>query len=192
MSDNLTELEKQKSQLENKIESIKEDNFKQASKNWFTLMNVKYESASYRTKEYLTFCRVFKRQFKKLLNETFDVIKIEISKPNHFDQYGFFELANGRIYNFSVGDLRWHNTFLIRTARNFEDHTGGSNDYCNTEDFERFMIGLKRIVDNSPADKNLYSFPHEKCQTGLYMASKKDARNSKCSKCKNYFLDVDQ
>lgn len=188
----LNKIEKEIFKLENKRDSIKEANFKEASKHWFTLLNAEFESSSTRTKQYLTFCRVFKRQFKKLLNETFDIENIEISKPNHFDAYGFFELANGRIYCFSVGDLRWNMTFMIRTARNFEDHTGGSNDYCNTEDFESFMRDLKSIVDNSPIDKNLYNFEHEKCQIGLYMATKKDARNTKCSKCKNYFLEVDQ
>jgi len=188
LSDKQEEIKK----LQNEVNQIEEANFKKASKNWFTLMNAKYESASYRTPEYLTFCRVFKRQFKKLLHETFEIEKIEISKPNHFDQTGFFELKNAKIYYFSIEDLRWNPTFLLRTARNFEDYSGGSNDYCNTEDFERFMIDLNRVVDNSEIDKNLYSFSHEKCDTGLYMASKKDARNSKCSKCGNYFLEVDQ
>ena len=96
----LSEIESQIKELENKRDSIKEADFKKASKHWFTLMNAEYESASYRTPEYLTFCRVFKRQFKKLLNETFDIENIEISKPNHFDAYVFFELKNGRIYYF--------------------------------------------------------------------------------------------
>lgn len=184
---NLSELEQQKADIENKINLIKEDNFKQASKHWFTLMNAEYETSSSRTPQYLTFCRVFKRQFKKLLNETFDVTKIEISSPNHFDQTGFFELNNGRIYYFSIGDLRWNNTFLMRTAINFTDYTGGSNQFCNIEDFESFMRDLKSIVDNSN-DNKLSSFTHEKCNTGIFMATKKDARQSNCNKCNKPFL----
>lgn len=188
----LSEIEQQIQELESKRDQIKEADFKKASKHWFTLLHAKYESSSTRTPQYLTFCRVFKRQFKKLLNETFDIEKIEISKPNHFDQTGFFELKNGNIYYFSIGDLRWDKGFLIRTAKDFKDYSGGSNDYCNTEDFESFMNDLKRVVDNSEIDKNLYGFPHEKCGTGLYMATKKQARESKCNVCKKPFLEADQ
>jgi len=141
-----TEIEKQIEDLQSQKANIEEANFKKAAKHWFTLMNAKYESSSMRTPQYLTFCRVFKRQFKKLLNENFDVVKIDIAKANHFDQYGFFELKNGHIFYFSIGDLRWNKSLLIRTAENFEDYTGGSNDYCNSEDFEKFMADLKRIV----------------------------------------------
>jgi hypothetical protein len=188
--DEIEKIEKQITVLENRKDVIKANRFKEASKSWFTLLHAEYESSSTRTKQYLTFCRVFKRQFKKLLNETFDIAKIEIAKPNHFDQYGYFELKNGNIYYFSVGDLRWRTTFLLRTAISFTDSTGGSNNYCNIDDFERFMKDLKSIVDNSEIDKNLYSFPHEKCGTSLNMATKKEAASSKCEKCKKPFSET--
>ncbi len=191
MSNNLSELEQEKAEIENKINSIKAENFKQASKHWLTLLNAKYESSSTRTKQYLTFCRVFKRQFKKLLNETFDIEKIEIAKPNHFDQYGYFELKNGRTYYFSIGDLRWDKCFLIRTAINFEDSTGGINQYCSVEDFDSFMRDLKSIVDNSD-DKELYGFGHRACQTSILMSTKKEARKSICQKCKKPFLEEEK
>lgn len=190
MEQKIQKIEQQIRELENQKDAIMEDDFKKASKNWFTLLNAKYESSSSRTKQYLTFCRVFKRQFKKLLHDNFNIVKIEIDKPNHFDQTGFFELENGNIYYFSIGDLRWHKTFLIRTAKDFKDYTGGSNDYCNTDDFESFMRDLKRIVKSEPIDNNLYSFSHEKCGTGLFMATKKDAQNNKCSKCRKPFSET--
>lgn len=146
MKQELKKIEQQIIKLQTKRDSIKTDEFKKASKHWLTLLKAEYESSSSRTDQYRTFCRVFKRQFKKLLNDNFDIVKIEISKPNHFDQHGFFELNNGNIYYFSIGDLRWNKCFLIRTAKDFEDYTGGSNDYCNTKDFERFMTDLRRIV----------------------------------------------
>lgn len=185
----LTQIKQQIRELEIKRDAIKEDNFKKASKHWFTLLNAEYESSSVRTKQYLTFCRVFKRQFKKLLHDNFDIVKIEISKPNHFDQHGFFELKNGNTYYFSIGDLRWDKCFLIRTAKDFKDHTGGSNDFCNTEDFGRFMKDLKSIVQNDENDKNLYSFSHDKCGTSLMMATKKEAENNSCSKCGKSFSE---
>ena len=191
MTSNLSELEQQKEQLQNKIDSVKEDNFKEASKNWFTLLHAKYESSSSRTNQYLTFCRVFKRQFKKLLNETFDIEKIEISPANHFDQTGFFELKNGRTYYFSIGDLRWNKCFMIRTAINFEDYTGGINQNCSVEDFESFISDLKNIVDNSE-DKELYGFGHKVCQTSILMSTKKEARKLNCQKCKKPFLEEEK
>jgi hypothetical protein len=142
MKQTLEKIEQQIAQLETKRDDIKEDEFIQAANNWFTLLHVPYETSE----QYIIFCRVFKKQFKKLLNDNFNIAKIEISKPNHYDQTGFFELCNGNIYYFSIGDLRWDKTFLIRTARHFEDYTGGSNDYCNTKDIEQFMTDLRRIV----------------------------------------------
>lgn len=183
----LKELEQQKADIENKINLIKEIKFKAASKHWFTLLHAEYESSSIRTPQYLTFCRVFKIQFKKLLKGTFDIEKIEISTPNHFDQTGFFELKNGRIYYFSIGDLRWDKNFLIRTAQNFTDYTGGNNQDCNIDDFESFMNDLKRIVDNSE-DNELYGFGHKACQTSILMSTKKQARKLICQKCNKPFL----
>ena len=149
MNKEIVKLEQQIARLETKRDAIKTDEFMQAAKNWFTLLHAEYESSSSRTTQYLTFCRVFKKQFKKLLNDNFDILKIKISKPNHFDQTGFFEMKNGNIYYFSIGDLRWDKCFLIRTAKDFEDYTGGSNDYCNTENFEQFMADLKRIIQDN-------------------------------------------
>ena len=187
----LAQLEEQKAQLENKIESIKAENFKNASKHWFTLLNAKYESSSTRTDQYLTFCRVFKRQFKKLLNEIFDVEKIEISPPNHFDQHGFFELSNGRTYYFSIGDLRWNKCFMIRTAKNFEDYTGGINQNCSVDNFDSFISDLEKIVDNS-IDNELYGFGHTACQTSILMSTKKEARKINCQKCNKPFLEEEK
>ncbi len=187
----LSEIDAKIANLENKKAVIKEANFKEASKNWLTLLNAQYDSSSTRTKQYLTFCRVFKRQFKKLLNETFDIVSIEISKPNHFDQTGFFELKNGRTYYFSIGDLRWNKCFMIRTAQNFEDYTGGNNQDCSIEDFDNFISDLKRIVDNE-IDNELYSFEHKECKTALMMASKKDGRKSNCNVCKKPFLEEEK
>ena len=92
------------------------------------LLSFNFESSSSRTPQYLEFHRVFKREFSNLLKPYCK--KIEISKPNHFDISGFFELNNGEIYYISLGDLRWDKeNLLIRTAKDFKDYTGGSNNY---------------------------------------------------------------
>jgi hypothetical protein len=142
MKQTLEKIEQQIAQLETKRDDIKEEEFIQAANNWFTLLHVPYETSE----QYLIFCKVFKKQFKKLLNDNFNITKIKISKPNHFDQSGFFELCDDNIYYFSIGDLRWNKTFLIRTAKDFKDYTGGTNSYCSIDTFEEFMADLNRII----------------------------------------------
>lgn len=140
-------IDQQINELENKKYQIKQNIKKEAVKQgWFSLLQTEFESSSERTPEYLQFHRLFKREFTKLLKQEFSISKIEIFKPNHFDAGGFFQLTNGNIYYFHIDDLRWDKTFLIRTAESFQDYSGGSNDYCNTEDYESFLTELRRIV----------------------------------------------
>jgi len=108
------------------------------------LLNCDFESSSQRTTQYLEFHRTFKREFKKVLNPICN--KIEISKPNHFDVSGFFQLKDNRIYYFSISDLRWNKTFLIRIAKDFKDYTGGSNNFINLDN--NFIENLLNKLDN--------------------------------------------
>lgn len=91
-----------------------------------------FESASYRTPEYLAWHRLFKREFTKFL-ESRGMTGIEFSKPNHFDMSGFFkDGAKDQIWYFSVGDLRgFKDAMLIRTAKHYKDYTGGMNQYVS-------------------------------------------------------------
>ena len=91
------------------------------------LLNDKFESSSCRTPEYLNAHKQFKKEFIKLLKPY--TKNILIHKPNHFDISGFFELNNNEIYYFSIGDLRWNKIFLLRTATDFKDYTGGRNNF---------------------------------------------------------------
>lgn len=97
------------------------------------LIKEHFESSCTRTKQYLAFHRTFKREIKKLLAPHTN--RIEVSKPNHFDVSGFFELHHGTIYYFSIGDLRWcKDKMLIRTAKDFKDYKGGMNQYILLDD----------------------------------------------------------
>ena len=98
------------------------------------LLSFEFKSSCGRTAQYLEFHRVFKREFTALLNPFCK--RIEISKPNHFDVNGFFETNAGLIYWFSLSDLRWDKTFLIRTAKDFKDYTGGSNNFLDLNNLE--------------------------------------------------------
>ena len=85
-----------------------------------------FETSCGRTPEYLSWHRLFKREFTKLLQSK-GARSIAIGKPNHFDMTGFF-LVDNQVWYFSVSDLRWFKeAMLIRTARDFRDYTGGPN-----------------------------------------------------------------
>jgi hypothetical protein len=114
------------------------------------LLNSEFESSSGRTEQYLKAYRIFKSEFTKVLKPLCK--KIEISKPNHFDITGFFQLNDNRIYYFSIGDLRWDKIFLIRIADHFKDYTGGSNNFLNLDN--NFIKNLlQKLEDWKEFDK---------------------------------------
>ena len=127
---------------------LKDAIFTKASKHWLSLMNVEFESSSMRTPQYLAFCKIFKKQFTKLLKDNFNIKTVEISKPNHFDMNGFCETYDGKMFNFFIGDLRWNKSFCIREVMSFKDYTGGINRYIDIKNgMDRFMDDLKRVIN---------------------------------------------
>lgn len=136
--------------LQQKRQGVKNTLFLDSSKDWFKMIRLNFESSSQHTPEYLKFHRLFKKQFTKTLKEIgADVIKF--SKPNHFDASGFFQMGSGEIFYFSLSDLRWDKDFLlVREANNFNDYSGGTNQFCNMkEDYERFIGDLNYICTGS-------------------------------------------
>jgi len=121
--------------------------------NWFEMLKITFESSAYRTLEYLKFHRLFKKQFTKTLKEI-GAIQVQISKPNHFDANGFFKMANGQIFWFSISDLRWSkDSLLVRTAKDFKDYSGGQNQFCKMNGtYDRFLGDLKFICRGSRND----------------------------------------
>ena len=110
------------------------------------LIKREFESSSTRTPQYLECHKTFKREFTALLKP--HVKRIEMFKPNHFDLGGFFEMNNGKIFYFSISDLRWSkDNMLIRTAEHFKDYTGGRNQFVKLDD--QFEASLFRIINFS-------------------------------------------
>jgi len=56
-------------------------------------------SSSHRTKQYLAWHRLFKREFTKFLQTELGATRIKILRPNHFDMSGFFEVS-GQVWYF--------------------------------------------------------------------------------------------
>jgi hypothetical protein len=97
-----------------------------------SLLKEEFESSSVETPQFRKFYFAFKADLSRILKEHID--KIEYHK-GHFDIYGFFTLKDGRIFYFSVGDVRhWKQDMLVRTAKGYKDWTGGPNGSVTLDD----------------------------------------------------------
>ena len=88
----------------------------------------------------------FFRKEKRRLTEHFKAkgcTKIEMSYGFYYFS-GFFTAPSGQVYYFSCSDVRhWgYDKLLIRTAKNYTDYTGGSNQYVgiSKEDLMNFNL----------------------------------------------------
>lgn len=112
-------------------------------KKTLTLLKHGFESSSGKTPEFMVFCRTFKSEFRKVLNEL-GCTKLECSN-GHFYISGFFNSASGQLWYFNIGDVRWMSEYsiLIRTAQHRKDFTGGQNMYAG---IENLSSNLNRII----------------------------------------------
>ena len=115
--------------------------------NWYERLAYFHKSSCYKTEELNKTYSMFKRGFKGYLQNYFKLIQFKPSL-GHFFISGFFELeskesSNKQIYYFSIEDLRGGQTFMIRTAKDFKDYTGGHNNYLSLKDFEQFNNDLE-------------------------------------------------
>jgi len=58
---------------------------------------------------------------------------------------GFFTSPSGQVYYFSCSDVRhWgYDKLLIRTAKDYNDFTGGSNQYCGVKKADLLSFTLR-------------------------------------------------
>ena len=142
-------------EIDNKIEALEAQKIQYRKNlinklNWYNRLSLEHESSCGKTEEQNKTYSMFKRGFKGYLQNYFKLIQFKASN-NHFYISGFFELehklnGNKQTYYFSIEDLRGGQTFLIRTAKDFKDYTGGTNHYLSLDDFERLKTDLDRIV----------------------------------------------
>ena len=102
-------------------------------KKTFELLQAGFQSSTGTTPEFKSFVSVFKREFKKLL-QNFNATQIKINK-GHFYISGFFKVDNQWFYfslsdvrSFQAGSTHW-GSLLVRTAKDAKDFTGGKNEY---------------------------------------------------------------
>ena len=84
--------------------------------------------------------KAFYKKEKKRLMKLFDIFictKVEMSYGFYYFS-GFFTADNGQIYYFSCDDVRhWgYERLMFRTAKDYKDYTGGSNQFVGTSDTE--------------------------------------------------------
>lgn len=93
--------------------------------------------------------KTFYRKEKKRLNQLFDVFlctKVEMSYGFYYFS-GFFTADNGQIYYFSSDDVRHYGyeRLMFRTAKDYKDYTGGSNQYVGTS-YEELIPFFKSTI----------------------------------------------
>lgn len=103
------------------------------------LLHKGFASSSGKTPEFISFTKVFKTEFRRILNSMH--CKNISFNVGHFYLFGFFDDANGQLWYFSIGDVRWMSdmTILVRTAQHRKDYTGGSNRYALLNNLQQTM-----------------------------------------------------
>lgn len=110
------------------------------------LLKQEFPSTSGLTPEFDNFFRVFSSEFRSLLKKEFDVVDVKISRGHNYIS-GFFKQKNGEIWYFNLGDVRWNKgDMLVRSAKGFDDFTGGSNQSVSTDNANRFVRELHNIL----------------------------------------------
>lgn len=114
--------------------------------NTIKLLQQEFIGSCGKTTQYIQFHKTFKKDITKILKPYCSIIKIY--KPNHFGGSGFFELKNKNIYYFSLRDLSaGKKDMLIRTAKDFNDFTGGTNNFiCFNNKFKHNLLNYIGVV----------------------------------------------
>jgi hypothetical protein len=109
------------------------------------LLQEEFESSSIQTPEFKKFSSVFKKEFRNLLL-ALDCTNVEFN-VGHFFISGFFTYKE-QAYYFSLNDVRNFNndSMLLRTAKNYKDYSGGSNNWVSLESPERLANDISNLL----------------------------------------------
>ena len=108
------------------------------------LLRQTFESSSDLTPQFQHFYMTFRSDMKRFLKER-GAVEIRFNRM-HFEVSGFFEMR-GQIWYFSIGDVRWFKEWmLLRTAKSFEDYTGGSNNEARMDSVAEFTEDFDNVV----------------------------------------------
>jgi len=109
-----------------------------------TLENTTFESSSMETQQFKTFYGLATREIKKMLKDYTKEVKFS---KGHFYFSGFIRMNDDRIFYLSIPDVRSNKgPMLVRTAKSFQDYSGGSNGFVRLDD--NFEESLLSTVNN--------------------------------------------
>jgi hypothetical protein len=109
------------------------------------LLKQTFESSSGLTPQFSHFYKVFRRDFTDFLKGR-GITRMTFNRM-HFEVSGFFEMPGGQIWYFNTGDVRWDKgNMLLRTAKSFEDYTGGSNNEARMDSVAEFTEDFDNVV----------------------------------------------
>jgi len=88
--------------------------------------------------------KVWFRKEKNRITKTLKLLgctKIELNYGFYYFS-GFFTSKSGQVYYMSCSDVRHfpYNNLLYRTAKDYNDFTGGANQYINPKDLNKIRL----------------------------------------------------
>jgi hypothetical protein len=96
------------------------------------------------------FRKFFTKEKKRITNELTKLgcTNVQMSRQFYYF-YGFFTAPSGQIYYFSCSDVRHfgYKQLLYRTAKNYTDYSGGSNQYIDKDNIQNISLLRLEIVD---------------------------------------------
>lgn len=97
-------------------------------------MKRKNYSGSDLSSEFRAWFRKEKKRISAILSKK-GCTKIELNYGFYYFN-GFFTAPSGQVYNFFCSDVRHlpYERMVIRTAKDYNDHTGGTNQWCGVKD----------------------------------------------------------
>lgn len=109
------------------------------------LIKAGFESSTSKTPAFTSFAKIFRNEIKKELPAGAELAAYSVG---HFYVSGFIKLLNGKLFYFSISDVRYFpdNDLLIRSAEHLKDYSGGKNNYVKLED-GALNAWFKRIAE---------------------------------------------
>ena len=107
--------------------------------------NFRFSTGTTTGKDFLEFAKIFRKELKKEIQKK--NLKLLNYSSGHYILSGFVKnTLTGKFAYFSIPDVRhwrnWAEDILVRTAKNEEDYTGGSNNFVKVEDLPKMLEKL--------------------------------------------------
>ena len=101
----------------------------------YSLQNIQFESSTRETEQFKNFALMFRKELVAELKKNVGIKEFTFSR-GHFYVSGFFRTLKDKVYYFSISDVRHFKieTMLIRTAKDFNDFSGGGNNWITLKE----------------------------------------------------------